>query len=112
MYRPGGNVTGMSLMSSTLEAKRLELLSELIPKGTKIAILVTQDYPDTDFKLGSVETAASNIGQKIHVLNARNEDELNTAFPTIVDQRAGALPVAADPFFRRSHDKIISLAHR
>ena len=110
--RPGGNVTGMSLMSSTLEAKRLELLSELIPKGTKIAILVNPDYPDTDFQLGSVETAASNIGQKIHVLNARNEDELNTAFTTIVEQRAGALLVAADPFFSRSHDQIIALANR
>ena len=64
--RPGGNATGMSLMSSALEAKRLELLSELIPKGTKIAILVNPDYPDTDFQLGSVETAASNIGQKVH----------------------------------------------
>jgi putative tryptophan/tyrosine transport system substrate-binding protein len=110
--RPGGNVTGMSLMSSTLEAKRLELLSELMPKGTKIAILVNPDYPDTDFQLGSVETAASNIGQEIYVLNARTEGELNTAFMTIVEQRAGALLVAADPFFSRSHNQIIALANR
>jgi putative ABC transport system substrate-binding protein len=67
--RPGGNVTGMSLMSSALEAKRLEILSELMPKGTKIAILVNPDYPDTDSQLGSVETAASNGGQNIQVLN-------------------------------------------
>jgi putative ABC transport system substrate-binding protein len=110
--RPGGNVTGMSLMSSALEVKRLEVLSELVPKDTKIAILVNPDYPDTDFQLGSVETAASNIGQKIYVLNARTERELSTAFMTAVEQQAGALLVAADPFFRRSRDQIISLAAR
>ena len=110
--RPGGNATGMSLMSSALEAKRLELLSELIPKGTKIAILVNPDYPDTDFQLGSVETAASNIGQKVHVLNARTERELSIAFMTIVEQQAGALLVVADPFFDRSRDQITALAAR
>jgi len=110
--RPGGNVTGMSLMSSTLEAKRLELLRELIPKGTKIAILVNPDYPDTDFQLGSVETAASDIGQEIYVLNARTEREISAAFMTIAERQAGALLVAADPFFNRSHDRIISLATR
>ena len=110
--RPGGNVTGMSLMSSALEAKRLELLSELMPKGTKIAILVNPDYPDTDSQLGSVETAASDIGQEIYVLNARTERELSTAFMTAVEQQAGALLVAADPFFNRSRDQIISLAAR
>lgn len=110
--RPGGNVTGMSLMSSTLEAKRLELLRELIPKGTKIVILVNPDYPDTDFQLGSVETAASDIGQEIYVLNARTEREISTAFMKIAERQAGALLVAADPFFNRSHDQIISLATR
>jgi putative ABC transport system substrate-binding protein len=112
LNRPGGNITGMSLMSSALEAKRLELLSELMPKGTTIAILVNPDYPDTDFQLGSVETAAGNIGQKIQVLNARTERELDAAFMKVVEQRAGALLVAADPFFNRSHDQIIALATR
>src|SRR5262245_30204565 len=110
--RPGGNVTGMSLMSSALEAKRLEILSELMPKGTKIAILVNPDYPDTDSQLGSVETAASYSGQKIQVLSARNERELSTAFNTVVEQQAGAVLVVADPFFNRAHDQIISLAAR
>jgi putative ABC transport system substrate-binding protein len=110
--RPGGNVTGMSLMSSALEAKRLEILSELMPKGTKIAILVNPDYPDTDSQLGSVETAASNGGQNIQVLNARNERELSTAFMTVVEHQAGAVLVAADAFFSRARDQIISLADR
>ena len=83
-----------------------------MPKGTKIAILVNPDYPDTDFQLGSVETAASNIGQTIHVLNARTERELSTAFMAVVEQRAGAVLVAADPFFNRAHDQIVALAAR
>jgi len=110
--RPGGNVTGMSLMSSALEAKRLELLTELMPKDKKIAILVNPDYPDTDSQLGNVETAASNTGQKIYVLSARNERELSAAFMAVVEQQAGAVLVATDPFFNRSHDQIISLAAR
>jgi putative ABC transport system substrate-binding protein len=108
--RPGGNVTGMSLMSSALEAKRLGLLRELVLKGTKIAILVNPDYPDIDFQLGSVETAASNIGQKIYALNARTERDIGTAFMTIGQQQFGALLVAADPLFNRLRDQIVALA--
>ena len=110
--RPGGNVTGMSLMSSALEAKRLELLRELVPKGTKIAILVNPDYPDIDAQLGSVETAASDIGQKIYALNARTERDIGTAFMTIGQQQVGALLVAADPLFNRLRDQIVALAAR
>src|SRR5262249_30770589 len=69
-------------------------------------------YPDTDFQLGSIETAASDIGQKIYVLNARTEREVDIALTAIVEQQAGALLVAADPFFSRSRDQIIALAAR
>src|SRR5262249_4066317 len=75
-------------------------------------ILVNPDYPDTDSQLGSVETAASNGGQNIQVLNARNERELSTAFMTVAEQQAGAVLVAADAFFSRARDQIISLADR
>ena len=83
LNRPGGNVTGMSLIASALEAKRLELLRELVPKNTLIAVLVNPDYPDTDFQVGGLEAAASDSGQKIYVLNARNEGDLDTAFTTM-----------------------------
>ena len=112
LNRPGGNVTGMSLIASALEAKRLELLRELVPKSTLIAVLVNPDYPDTDFQVGGLEAAASDSGQKIYVLNARNEGDLDTAFTTIVQQRAGALLVAADPLFNRLHQQIVALAAR
>jgi putative ABC transport system substrate-binding protein len=112
LNRPGGNVTGMSLIASALEAKRLELLRELVPRSTLIAVLVNPDYPDTDFQVGGLEAAASDSGQKIYVLNARNEGDLDTAFTTIVQQRAGALLVAADPLFNRLHQQIVALAAR
>ena len=78
LNRPGGNVTGVSLIASALEAKRLELLRELVPKSTSIAVLVNPDYPDTDFQVGGCEAAASDSGQKIYVLNASNEGETST----------------------------------
>ena len=112
LNRPGGNVTGMSLIASALEAKRLELLRELVPRSTLIAVLVNPDYPDTDFQVGGLEAAASDSGQKIYILNARNEGDLDTAFTTIVQQRAGALLVAADPLFNRLHQQIVALAAR
>ena len=112
LNRPGGNVTGMSLIASALEAKRLELLRELVPRSTLIAVLVNPDYPDTDFQVGGLEAAASDSGQKIYVLNARNEGDLDAAFTTIAQQRAGALLVAADPLFNRLHQQIVALAAR
>jgi putative ABC transport system substrate-binding protein len=112
LNRPGGNVTGMSLIGSSLEAKRLDLLRQLVPKNTMIAVLANPDYPDTDVQLGGVEAAARDIGQQIYVLNARTERDLDTAFTTIVQQQAGALLVAADPLFNRLHRQIVALAAR
>jgi putative ABC transport system substrate-binding protein len=112
LNRPGGNATGMSLIASSLEPKRLELLRELMPKNTMIAILVNPDYPDTDFQLGGLQVAANKSGQHIYVLNASTEDDIATAFTNLAQQRAGALLVAADPFFNQHRDQIVALALR
>ena len=112
LNRPGGNATGMSLIASELEAKRLEILRELVPKNTLIAVLVNPDYPDTDFQVGGLETAASDAGQKIIMLNARSEADLDKAFADMVQQQAGGLLVAADPLFNRLHDQVVALATR
>jgi putative tryptophan/tyrosine transport system substrate-binding protein len=112
LNRPGGNATGMSLIASSLEPKRLELLRELVPQNTMIAVLVNPDYADTDFQLGGLQAAANKSGQKIYVLNASAEDELATAFTNLIQQRAGALLVAADPFFNQHRDQIVRLAAR
>jgi len=110
--RPGRNVTGMSLIASALEAKRLALVRELVPKGTMIAVLVNPEFPDTDSQLGALETAANDNGQQIYVLEARTERDLEAVFTTIVQQKAGALLVAADPLLSQLHDQIVALAAR
>src|SRR5450759_4870364 len=108
--RPGRNVTGMSRIASALEAKRLALVHELVPKSTMIAVLVNPEFPDTDSQLGALETAANNNGQQIYVLEARTERDLEAVFTAIVQQKAGALLVAADPLLSQLHDQILALA--
>ncbi|MFZ3249659.1 MAG: ABC transporter substrate-binding protein [Pseudolabrys sp.] len=83
LNNPGGNITGMSLIAPALEAKRLGLLRELVPKSTMIGVLANEDYPDTDRQLAGVETAASEIGQKISIQNVRSERDLDGAFTTL-----------------------------
>ena len=112
LNRPGGNATGMSLFASSLEAKRLEMLREMVPKTPLMAVLVNPDYADTDFQVGGLETAASTSGQKIDVLNARSEQDVDTAFATIAREKAGAMLVAADPLFNRLHNQVVGLATR
>jgi putative tryptophan/tyrosine transport system substrate-binding protein len=110
LNRPGGNATGMSLIASSLEPKRLELLRELMPQNTMIAVLVNPDYADTDFQLGGLQAAANKSGQQIYVLNASTDDDIATAFTNLAQQGAGALLVAADPFFNQRRDEIVALA--
>jgi putative tryptophan/tyrosine transport system substrate-binding protein len=112
LSKPGGNATGMSLIASMLEAKRLEMLREMVPKTPLIAVLVNPDYADTDYQVGVLETAASNASQKIDVLSAHNEQDLSAVFATIAQEKAGALLVAADPLFNRLHKQVVALAAR
>ena len=112
LNNPGANVTGMSLISPALEAKRLGLLREVVPKSTLMAILANEDYPDTDRQLAGVETAAEEIGQKISIQNVRSERDLDSAFTTMSQLNVDALLVAADPLFTELHDQIVALASR
>jgi putative tryptophan/tyrosine transport system substrate-binding protein len=112
LNNPGGNVTGMSLISPALEAKRLGLLRELVPKTVLIAVLANEDYPDTDRQLAGVETAAEEIGQKISIQNVGSERDLDLAFTTMSQLDVDALLVAADPLFTELHDQIVALASR
>jgi putative tryptophan/tyrosine transport system substrate-binding protein len=112
LNNPGGNVTGMSLISPALEAKRLGLLRELVPKTVLIAVLANEDYPDTDRQLAGVETAAEEIGQKISIQNVRSERDLDQAFTTMSQLNVDALLVAADPLFTELNDQIVALASR
>src|SRR5271169_526388 len=112
LNRPGGNVTGIYQLSSGLEAKRLGLLHELAPSAPTIAVLVNPNYPDAQSQLKEVEEAAGTLGLQVLVLKVSSESGFDTAFPTLIQQRAGALLVATDPFFFSRRDQLVALAAR
>lgn len=107
--KPGGNMTGVSLISGALGAKRLELLRELAPAAKLIAILANPSNP-AEANQRDEQAAARAIGQQMLVLTATTEHDIETAFATLVSQRAGAIIVSADAFFTANRDKIIALA--
>jgi putative ABC transport system substrate-binding protein len=110
LNRPEGNVTGVSFFLSVLGAKRLELLRELVPTATLFAVLVNPHFPDFATFLTDVQAAAVTLGRQIHVLNASTEAEIDFAFATLADHRAGALLVSPDPFFLSRREQIVTLA--
>jgi len=99
LNRPGGNVTGIAILGVELEAKRLELLHELVPTSTLIAVLVNPGNAQAETQLQDLSKAARAIGQRVLILKASTERELETAFATLVQERADALLIAADTFF-------------
>ncbi|HEY6993247.1 MAG TPA: ABC transporter substrate-binding protein [Xanthobacteraceae bacterium] len=112
LSRPGGNLTGAFILTTALEAKRLQLLHELVPRATVIAILVNPNFPDAENQRRDLQAAAKAIAQQIVFLNAGSERDIDAAFAGLVQQRAGALMVAADPFLFGRRDQIVALAAR
>ena len=112
LSRPGGNVTGVSLLIEALEAKKLELLRELVPKARVIAMLANLNNPSADFQLKEAIGAARAIGLQLHVLNAISETDFEAAFATLVQQRADALMVGSDAFFLSRREQIVALVAR
>ena len=112
LSKPGGNATGMSLIAPMLDAKRLEILHEMVPSTPLVAAMVNPDYADTDYQVGNLETAANERKQKLDVMNVQNETSLESAFAKVIDEKAGALLVASDPLFIRLHKQVVALATR
>jgi putative ABC transport system substrate-binding protein len=112
LNRPGGNATGVSLLTTASETKRLELLGEMIPQVTKIAILVNPNSATTDAKLKELQAAAGVLGRKLHVLNASSEAGLDIAFANIVQEHIGGLLIASDNFLHSETSKLAALAVR
>jgi putative ABC transport system substrate-binding protein len=112
MNRPGGNVTGATLLSTEVEVKRLGLLQELLPKANLIAALINPDFPSAEARRQDVLEAASRVGLKTIVVTARSENEFEPAFMTAIEQRADALMVFADPLFNSRRDQLATLAAR
>jgi ABC-type uncharacterized transport system substrate-binding protein len=110
LSRPGGNATGVINISTELTAKRLELLRELVPKATVIAVLFNPASPDADGQVKEIEQAARVNGQQFLVLNAKSESEFDAVFAAIAEQRAGALFVSGDPLFTSRRARLVALA--
>jgi putative ABC transport system substrate-binding protein len=112
LNRPGGNITGVTLISAETVAKRLGLLLELVPRAAVIGVVANLANPITKPQLIELETAAHAVGRRLHVLNASTENELATAFAVVDQQHIDALLVAADPFFDDRRAQIVALAAR
>jgi len=113
LARPGGNLTGINFFSGELTAKRLEILHDLVPAATRVAVLVNPaNAANTDATLRAVEAAAGAIGLQIQILNAGTIREINAAFATFVRERPDALFVGIDPFFNGRRVQLVNLATR
>jgi putative ABC transport system substrate-binding protein len=112
MNRPGGNITGVSRLSVTLEPKRLELLRQLAPKATVIGLLVNPTNPRSELVVQRMEEAAGGLGLRLQVLKAASESELDSVFASLAQSGVGALSVAQEPSYNRWRGRIIALASR
>jgi putative ABC transport system substrate-binding protein len=112
LHRPGGNVTGVSFVSAMLGSKRLELLRTLAPAADMIGMLVDPASTESQNQAKDVQEAARVLGQRVVVVNAGNASEINTAFSTLAQQRAGALLVSGSPTFASERKLLMALATR
>jgi putative tryptophan/tyrosine transport system substrate-binding protein len=112
LSHPGGNCTGVSLLTTALAAKRLEILREVVAKPSVIAVLLNPNSASAQPQTENVETAARAIDQPVHILRAANRRDIETAFATMVQMQVGALIVGADPFFSSQVEQFVALAAR
>jgi putative ABC transport system substrate-binding protein len=110
--RPGGNATGLTLVTGPLGQKRLELLRELVPKSATVAMLVNPVSPDAAPELRDVQAAAQINGLELRIFNASTATELDAAFAALAAQRPDGLLVGSDPFFVIRRQDIIAAAAR
>ncbi|HVD83932.1 MAG TPA: ABC transporter substrate-binding protein [Bradyrhizobium sp.] len=108
--RPGGNVTGAQFFSGVLGAKRLELLRQLVPKATSIGLLVESNNPEAKAEQIDVQAAAQAMGTQLIVADLTNVRDIEPAFATLVQRRAGALLAGSGPFLSANRERLIALA--
>ena len=112
LNRPTGNVTGVATLTNILAPKQLQLLRDVVPRATLIGFLANPTNPITETDVRGVKSAASATRQRVLVVNARDDGELETAFTALVQKHAGALLVMSDPFLLSRPEKIVALAAR
>jgi putative tryptophan/tyrosine transport system substrate-binding protein len=112
LNQPRGNLTGVSTLISALGPKQLELLHEMLPSAGTIVLLVNADNPNAGADEPEIQAAAHALGQRLEVLTASTDGDLEAAFTTMVERRAGALVVKPDPFFLDRRERLVALAAR
>jgi putative ABC transport system substrate-binding protein len=112
LNRPGGNLTGVFTLVSALGPKQLELLHEMLPSAGTIVFLVNTDNPNVQADAPEIQAAADALGQRLEVLTASTDGDLEAVFTTMVERRADALVVKADPFFMDRRKRLVALAAR
>ena len=110
--RPGGNVTGIWMVSTVLAEKRLQLMRDLLPKAQLIALLVNPTSAVAEPQIQAAQAAARKLSLKLSVLNATTENDFDQVFASLVQQRADALFISADPFLSSRREHLVALAAR
>ncbi len=110
--RPGGNITGIAILGVALEAKRLEMLHELVPTAKLIGVVVNPKNPQFEIQTDELAAASRSTGQEIVVLKASTNSEIDAAFATLADRRAGAVIIGQDTFFTSQPTQFAALAKR
>jgi putative ABC transport system substrate-binding protein len=112
LNRPGGNLTGTTIMTLEMASKRVDLVHQLAPNATAVAMLINPRFPGASAEAQEVQHAAGALGIQINALNASTESEIEGAFTTAVEQKNGALIIGTDPFLLGQRDQLVRLAAR
>jgi len=112
LNRPGGNLTGVGILAVELGPKRLELLRELVPTATVIALLINPTTPTAEIQSRNMQAAARNLGLQLHVLHASTERDFDAVFASLAQLRASGLVIGADAFFVSRSEQLAALALR
>jgi putative ABC transport system substrate-binding protein len=112
LARPGANLTGITIISTELMPKRLELLSELLPQARVIALLVHPDNASAKPQSRNLQEAANTRGVQLHILKAGTEGEIDAVFATLAQLHVNALVVGTDVFFFSRREQLVALAAR
>ena len=112
LNRPGGNVTGVSLIASTLDEKKVGLLHELVPRASLLAGFINPNYPGAKEQAAEVQESASHLGVKATALTAATDEEIDVAFASAGRQGVGAMLVSNDPFFNSRSERFVAQAAR
>jgi len=112
LNHPGGNVTGVTVFSTDLEAKRLELMNEILPRGATIGYLYDPNIDFADVGRRNVETAARTIGREVRIVEASKDADLEKAFATLAEAHVGGIVMAGNPVFNNLRDHLLALTTR